>query len=141
MKFRWLNYFLVLILFNVSLHVFYLYLLLGAHDSLDGTASSLYSFEQALVLCKKEMIYRDLGLATREALALALEGNQSSQQVLPPPDPEVGRHPAQWTKLGLRLEPSEGTPSCLSMLARLNSCLCLQESMISGGCTKYTTSW
>ena len=72
MKFRWLNYFLVLILFNVTLHVFYLYLLLGAHDSLDGTASSLYSFEQALVLCKKEMIYRDLGLATREALALAL---------------------------------------------------------------------
>ena len=141
MKFRWLNYFLVLILFNVSLHVFYLYLLLGAHDSLDGTASSLYSFEQALVLCKKEMIYRDLGLATREALALALEGNQSSQQVLPPPDPEVGRHPAQWTKLGLRLEPSEGAPSCLSMLARLSYCLCLQECMISGGCTKYTTSW
>ena len=141
MKFRWLNYFLVLILFNVSLHVFYLYLLLGAHDSLDGTASSLYSFEQALVLCKKEMIYRDLGLATREALALALEGNQSSQQVLPAPDPEVGRHPAQWSKLGLRMEPSEGAPSCLSMLARLSSCLCLQVSMISGGCTKYTTSW
>ena len=38
--------FLVLILFNVSLHILYLYLLLGAHDSLDGTASSLYSFEQ-----------------------------------------------------------------------------------------------
>ena len=141
MKFRWLNYFLVLILFNVTLHVFYLYLLLGAHDSLDGTASSLYSFEQALVLCKKEMIYRDLGLATREALALALEGNQSSQQVLPPPDPEVGRHPAQWTKLALRLEPSEGAPSGLSMLAQLSSCLCLQVFMISGGCTKYTTSW
>ena len=46
MKLRWLNYFLVLILFNVLLHVFYLYLLLGAHDSLDSTASSLYSFEQ-----------------------------------------------------------------------------------------------
>ena len=46
MKVRWLNYFLVLVFCNVSLHIFYLYLLLGAHDSLDGTASSLYSFEQ-----------------------------------------------------------------------------------------------
>ena len=49
MKPRWLNYFLVLISFNVSLHIFYLYLLLGAHDSMDGTASSLYSFEQVML--------------------------------------------------------------------------------------------
>ena len=48
MKFRWLNYFLVLTLFNVILHICYLYILLGAHDSMDQTASSLYSFEQVV---------------------------------------------------------------------------------------------
>ena len=48
MKFRWLNYFLVLTSFNVILHICYLYILLGAHDSMDQTASSLYSFEQVV---------------------------------------------------------------------------------------------
>ena len=67
---------------------------------------------QALVLCKKEMIYRDLGLGTREALAL--HGNHSSQLVLPV-DPEVGRHPDQFTKLELRLEPSEGAMLSLNV--------------------------
>ena len=45
-KFRWMNYFLVLTLFNVILHISYLVILLGAHDSLDQTATNIYSFEQ-----------------------------------------------------------------------------------------------
>ena len=35
-------------MFNVILHICYLYILLGAHDSMDQTASSLYSFEQVV---------------------------------------------------------------------------------------------
>ena len=57
------------------------------------------------MLCKKEMIYRDLGLGTREALAL--HSNHTNN--LPPhPDPEVGLHPDKYTKLSLQLEPSDG---------------------------------
>ena len=37
-------------MFNVILHICYLYILLGAHDSMDQTASSLYSFEQVVRL-------------------------------------------------------------------------------------------
>ena len=48
-KFRWLNHFLVLTLFNVILHICYLYILLGAHNSLDQTATNIYSFEQVEV--------------------------------------------------------------------------------------------
>ena len=62
------------------------------------------------MLCKKEMIYRDLGLGTREALAL--HSNHSDSLALGQhPDPEVGLHPAQYTKLSLQLEPSEGVRS------------------------------
>ena len=57
-KLKWLNYLLVLTLFNVSLHLCYVYFLLQAHDSMDHTANNIYTFEQALLLCKREMIYR-----------------------------------------------------------------------------------
>ena len=60
------------------------------------------------MLCKREMIYRDLGLGTREALALHSNHSDSLVQGQPPPDLEVGLHPAQYTKLSLELEPSEG---------------------------------
>ena len=45
-KLKWLNYLLVLTLFNVSLHLCYVYFLLQAHDSMDHTASNIYTFEQ-----------------------------------------------------------------------------------------------
>ena len=48
LKLKWLNYFLLLTLVNVTLHICYLYFLLQAHDSLDHTANNIYSFEQAL---------------------------------------------------------------------------------------------
>ena len=57
------------------------------------------------MLCKKEMIYRDLGLATKEALALH---SNHTNKLAPPPDPEVGLHPDHYSKLSLELEPSEG---------------------------------
>ena len=49
---------------------------------------------QALLLCKKEMIYRDAGLAVRQALS----GNIT--------DTEVGLHPEHYDRLNLDLEPS-----------------------------------
>ena len=66
---RWLNYLLVLTLFNVTLHLCYVYFLLQAHDTMDHTASNIYTFEQALLLCKREMIYRSATHCTREAHA------------------------------------------------------------------------
>ena len=57
------------------------------------------------MLCKKEMIYRDLGLGTKEALAVH---SNHTNKLAPPPDPEVGLHPADYIKLSLELEPSEG---------------------------------
>ena len=91
------------------------------------------------MLCKREMIYRDLGLGTREALAL--HSNNSHQVELLPPDQEVGRHPAQFSRLGLRLEPSEGAQLVVVTQCQLSSRVSVQASMISGGSTKYTTSW
>ena len=46
------------------------------------------------MLCKKEMIYRDAGLAVRQALS----GNIT--------DTEVGLHPEHYTRLALDLDPS-----------------------------------
>ena len=60
------------------------------------------------MLCKKEMIYRDLGLGTKEALALHSNQTNKLAHSVPQPDPEVGLHPAEYTKLSLELEPSEG---------------------------------
>ena len=60
------------------------------------------------MLCKKEMIYRDLGLGTKEALALHSNHSHKLVPSATPPDPEVGLHPAEYTKLSLQLEPSEG---------------------------------
>ena len=53
---------------------------------------------QALLLCKREMIYRDSGLGIRQALQ-----SNSSQE-----DLEVGVHPEVYNKLSLSLEPSQG---------------------------------
>ena len=53
---------------------------------------------QALLLCKREMIYRDTGLGTRQAL----HSNSSRQ------DLEVGLHPDTYNKLSLSLRPSLG---------------------------------
>ena len=64
---RWLNYLLVLTLFNVTLHLCYVYFLLQAHDTMDHTASNIYTFEQALLLCKREMIYRSATQCVRGA--------------------------------------------------------------------------
>ena len=49
---------------------------------------------QALLLCKKEMIYRDAGVAVRQALS----GNIT--------DTEVGLHPEHYDRLDLDLDPS-----------------------------------
>ena len=51
-------------------------------------------FSQALLLCKKEMIYRDAGVAVRQALS----GNIT--------DTEVGLHPEHYDRLDLDLDPS-----------------------------------
>ena len=46
LKLKWFNYFLLVTLLNITLHICYLYMLLQAHDTLDHTANNIYSFEQ-----------------------------------------------------------------------------------------------
>lgn len=103
---KWLNYLLVLTLFNVTLHLCYVYFLLQAHDSMDHTANNIYTFEQALLLCKREMIYRDAGVAIKQALSHV--GANSSIEARGQNDgEELGIHPENFTRLQLSLEPSE----------------------------------
>ena len=128
MKFRWLNYFLVLTLFNVILHICYLYILLGAHDSMDQTASSLYSFEQVVrrrrgalwVLtapCRPSSSARERWSTGTAAWA---SGRRSS--------PTAPRR--TWRSVStLRSTTSSLSPWSLA-----------RESTTSGGCTRYTTS-
>jgi len=110
-KVKWLNYLLVLTLFNVTLHLCYVYFLLQAHDSMDHTANNIHTFEQALLLCKREMIYREAGVAIKQALGRvsnsSSERNSSLLDNLGGNEPEVSVHPANISRLRLDMEPSQ----------------------------------
>ena len=65
-------------------------------------------FSQALLLCKKEMIYRDAGVAVRQVLARAGAGDRLGNEslLLESQHNNDEIHPDNYTRLNINLQPS-----------------------------------
>jgi len=106
-RYSWPHYVLVLTLCNCCLHVCYVYFLMQAHDTMDHTQSNIYTFEQALLLCKREMIYREAGVAVKRALE-QLNENMTLQIDAPNREIDDEEHPAEMSSLPMHAQLDQG---------------------------------